>query len=184
MTATTDTSTVLVDHAVGPEGRLTVRLAAAQLHLVASATDRIMVRSNGGRTPPDRLVIDALEGELQIREKERFGVTFDRGGRTVALEIALPVNAHVAIDLASGDVEASGLRNDQRYRTASGSVRATRAAGHIELTTVSGDAILDLGDRADLVVRTVSGDIGVDGGALTSLRVSTTSGDVRVSSPL
>src|SRR3954462_12763459 len=99
MTATTDSSAVLVDHLVGREGRLTIRLASAELRLTASSTDRITVRTADGRTPPDRMTIEALDGELVIREKQHLGVTFDRGGRTIALEIGLPVDAHVAVDV-------------------------------------------------------------------------------------
>jgi len=90
----------------------------------------------------------------------------------------------IAIDTASGSVEATGLRGEQRYRTASGDLHLVDVAGRIDLNAVSGDAKLELAGAADLGIRTVSGDVSVSGGSLDGARVSTTSGDVRLDSPL
>ena len=183
MTTTTDEQ-LLVDHPVGPRGRLLVRLASAQLRVIASGTDRITVRGLDGRRLTDRIAIDTADGEVTVREKDLLGIVLATGPRTVRLEIGVPVDADVTIDIASGDVHVSGLRGEQRYRTASASLDLRDLSGRLELTTVSGDATVELAGPTDLQVRSVSGDVTVAGGRLTAVRVATTSGDVRLGSPL
>jgi hypothetical protein len=175
---------LIVDHPVGPQGRLAVRLASAQLRLVGSDTDRITVRSLDGRSLGGRISIGTADGEVTIGEKDLLGIVLATGPRTVRLEITVPVEAGVTLEIASGDLEAAGLRGDQHYRTASGDLALTDVAGRVEVTTVSGDATVELVAATELQVRSVSGDVAVAGGSLTAVRVTTTSGDVRLGSPL
>ncbi len=111
-------------------------------------------------------------------------MTFGGGRRVAQLEVELPVATEVAIDIASGWLDAQGMRGEQRYRLVSAETRLRGVAGRIQLNTVSGDATIELADAADLSVKSVSGDVAVRGGRLDALRVGTTSGDVRVDSPL
>ena len=184
MTTLHDDATILVDHPIGPRGRLAVRLASVELRIVAGDGDRVTVRTPTGRGLPDRVVLETVDGALTIREGEMLGLLFGGGDRTVELEIEVPAEAEIAVDTASGSVQASGLRGEQRYRTASGDLHLIDVAGRIDLNAVSGDATVELSGATDLGVRTVSGDVSVNGGSLTGLRVSTTSGDVRLDSPL
>jgi hypothetical protein len=184
MTTLRDDATILVDHPIGPRGRLAVRLASVELRIVGGDGDRVTVRTPSGRRLPDRVVLETVDGALTIREKEILGLLFGGGDKTVELEIEVPAEAEIAVDTASGSVEATGLRGEQRYRTASGDLHLIEVAGRIDLNAVSGDATLELAGDADLGIRTVSGDVSVKGGSLAGLHVSTTSGDVRLDSPI
>ena len=184
MTTTNREGTVVVDHPIGTRGRLTVRLTAAEIRLGATDGDRVVVRTPDGVRLSDRVVVEAADGGLTIREKDTHGITFSIGRRVIQVEIDVPAAAEVVIDAASGWVDVRGLRGEQRYRLVSAESRLVGVAGRIELNTVSGDAAIELDDAADLAIRSVSGDVSVQGGRLESLRVGTTSGDVRVDSPL
>jgi hypothetical protein len=183
MTATNDTRAAF-EHPIGSRGRLTIRLASAELRLRAGGDDRVIVRTPDGRAFPDRLIIEPVDGGLTIRDKEAFGLGFALGRRTVQLDIQVPADAEIGIDSASGWVETDGVRGAQRIGTVSGEVRLRRASGAIELTAVSGDATVDLDGAATLTVRSVSGDLEVRGGRIDALRLATTSGDIRIDSEL
>jgi Putative adhesin len=184
MTTTNDLGAVAVSHAIGTHGLLTIRVAAAEIRLAATDGDRVVVRTPNGSPLPDRVIVEAVDGGLTIREKDLLGLTFSLGRKVVQLEIEVPAAAVVAIDIASGWLDGQGLRGEQRYRLVSAETRLRGVAGRIQLNTVSGDATLELADAADLAVKSVSGDIAIRGGRLDSLRIGTTSGDVRVDSPL
>ena len=170
MTPTKDAGPVVIDHVIGDRGRLAVRLAAAELRLVATDSDRIVVRTPQGRALPDRVAIEPTDTGLTIREKDDPGLSFGIGRRVVQLEIEVPAMAEIAIDTAGGWLDALGLTGEQRYRTVSGEIRLRQGAGRIELNTVSGDATIELAAAADLAIRSVSGDAVVRGGRLDALR--------------
>jgi hypothetical protein len=184
MTTSVDDATLLLDHPVGRPGRVAIRLASAELRLVADATDRVTVRIPGGRTLPDRVILETTDGGVTIREEERPGLTLGVARGTVRIEVGLPAEADVAVDTANGWIDGVGLRGPQRYRTASGDIRLREAGGRVDVNAVSGDVTLELAAATDLGIRTVSGDMSVVGGSLGALRLNTTSGDVRLESPL
>jgi hypothetical protein len=172
------------EHTIGGRGRMTIRLASAELWLRGGVDDRVIVRTLDGKPFPDSLVFEPVDGGLTMREKDVFGPTFGLDRRTVQLDIQLPAGAELEINTASGWIETDGLGGEQRFKTASGEVRLRRASGAIELAAVSGDATIDLDGSAALAVRTVSGQIEVRGGRIDMLRLATTSGDIRVESEL
>jgi hypothetical protein len=182
MTTTRD-ATLLLDHPIGRRGRVAIRLASAEVRLVAEDGDRVTVRSAAGALP-DRVVIEPTEGAVTVREQESHGLTVGHDRGSVRIDVTVPTDADVSVDTASGEVSAEGLRGEQRYRTASGEIRLARAAGRIDVNAVSGDARLELAGEADLGIRTVSGDVRVEGGSLGTARVNTTSGDIHLDSPL
>jgi hypothetical protein len=184
MATTNDPGLVVVDHAIGTRGQLTIHVGAAEVRLVATGGDRVVVRTPNGSPLPDRVIVDAVEGGLTIREKDVLGLTFSLGRRVAQLDIEVPATAEVAIDVASGWLDGQDLRGEQRYHVVSAETRLRGVAGRIQLNTVSGDATLELAGATDLAVKSVSGDVAVRGGHLDSLRIGTTSGDVRVDSPL
>jgi hypothetical protein len=184
MTTTNDAAPAVIDHPIGSHGRLAIRLASAELRLVGTDGDAVVVRTPNGAKLSDRILVETVDGGLTIREKEVMGLTFSIGRRVVQLEIEVPATADVTIDTASGWLDAQGLRGDQHYRTVSGETRLGAGSGRIELNTVSGDATIELADTADLAIKSVSGDVSVAGARLSGLRIATTSGDVRVGSPL
>jgi len=184
MTTMDDADPVLIDHPIGSRGRLSIRLAAAELRLVATDGDRILVRTPNGAALPDRVVVEPTDGGLTIREKEILGLTFSLGRKVVQLQIDVPAMTEVGIDAASGWLDGQGLRGEQHYRLVSAESRLRDGAGRIELSTVSGDATIELADTAELAIKSVSGDVAVRGGRLDGLRIGTTSGDVWIESPL
>jgi hypothetical protein len=181
---TTTSADATFDHVIGRGGRLTVSLASAELKVRAADDEQVRVRTSDGRPFPDRIVIEPVEGGLTIREKDLFGQNFAPGRRTVQLDIALPRDAELRVDTASGSIETDGLCGDQKLKTASGEVHIRRGSGAIELAAVSGDASIDLDGAASLALRFVSGDLAVRGGRIEVLRAATTSGDIRVDSEL
>ncbi|HEV7810360.1 MAG TPA: DUF4097 family beta strand repeat-containing protein [Candidatus Limnocylindrales bacterium] len=183
MTALRD-STRLVDHALPPGGRVSIRLASAEVHITAVAGDRVTIGTPDGVEPGDRLTVESTGGELAIRERDVIGLAFGKLHKSLRLDVDVPSAADTTVDVASGRIRARGLRGRQRYRTASGDVDVTNAGGPIEVDAVSGDVAIALAEAASLSVRTVSGDVTAVGGSLASLRISTTSGDVRVDSPI
>jgi len=122
MTTTNDLDAVVVDHAIGTRGRLTIHVASAEIRLAATDGDRVVVRTPNGTPLPDRLIVEAVDGGLTIREKEH-GLTFGGGRRVAQLEVELPVATEVAIDIASGWLDAQGMRGEQRYRLVSAETR-------------------------------------------------------------
>jgi hypothetical protein len=183
MPATQD-ATLLLDHPIGRNGRVGIRLPAAEIRILAEDGDRATVRSIDGRGLPERVILETTDGGLTIREQDTLGITFGNGRNTVVLEVGVPPEADVTIDTASGSVVAEGLRGNQRYRTASGDLRVEDASGRIDVNSVSGDVFLGLAGSVELGAKTVSGDIRVEGGSLVSVRAQTTSGDIRLDSPL
>ena len=181
---TTANAGAAFEHALDRGGRVTIRLASAELRLRGTGDDRVIVRTYDGKPFPDRLIFEPVDGGLTIREKDVFGLTFSLGRRTIQLDIQLPAEAALELNTASGWVETDGLRGEQRFKTASGDVHLHAAAGAIDLAAVSGEATIDLDGAATLAVRSVSGDVAVCGSRIDKLRVATTSGDIRIDSEL
>lgn len=184
MTTTNDPTAPLIDHPIGGHGRLTIRLASAELRLAATDGERVLVRTPNGRALPDRVIVETTDDGVSIRERDGITLSFGRGRRTVQLEIEVPALAEVTVDTASGWLDGQGLRGEQHYRTASGEIGLRAGAGSIDVAAVSGDLTIELVAAAELGIKTVSGDVAIAGGRLDALRVQTTSGDVRVDSPL
>lgn len=181
---TLDDAVPTISHPIGRRGSVAIKLASAEVRLTGSDGEGVVVRTPAGRSLPERVIVETTESGLTIRERDALALEFGPGKQSVTLDIELPAEAEVGIDIASGEIDATGLRGEQRYRTVSGDARLHDVAGRIELNVVSGDADIELVGPTDLAVKSVSGDISVGGGELRSLRVGTTSGDVRIDSPI
>ena len=181
---TLDDAVPTISHPIGRRGSVAIKLASAEVRLTGSDGEGVVVRTPAGRSLPERVIVETTESGLTIRERDALALEFGPGKQSVTLDIELPAEAEVGIDIASGEIDATGLRGEQRYRTVSGDARLHDVAGRIELNVVSGDADMELVGPTDLAVKSVSGDISVGGGELRSLRVGTTSGDVRIDSPI
>ena len=140
---TSDTRPAAIDHPIGSKGSLTVKVAASDIRLVPSADDHARVRTIDGRQLPDDYEVEMETGSISVRQVNRFlGVTLSLGtgfGRSAALEIEVPPAAETTIQTTSGTIVGTGLRGDQHYRSASGDIQLTRAAGRITTETVSGE---------------------------------------------
>lgn len=182
----TTTNAPRIEHEIGHDGRLEVRLPSAQIRLRPSHDGTVRVSTRDGRPLPAGIEVHEEPGALSIRQpgRERFGLNLGGGARSADLDIEVPVAALVAIEIAGGAIEASGLTGDQAYRSVSGDVRLERVAGTIAATVVSGELAIGVEGRAGLAIRSVSGDVEVAGGTYDDLRVSTTSGDVDIQGAL
>src|SRR5262249_41077045 len=81
MTTTRD-ATLLLDHPIGKRGRVAIRLASAEVRLVAEDGDRVSVHAAGGALP-DRVVIEPVDGAVTVRELEDHGLTFGSDRKSV-----------------------------------------------------------------------------------------------------
>jgi hypothetical protein len=185
---TSDIQPAPIDHPIGPTGRLAVKVAASDVRLLPSPDDHVRVRTMDGRPLPDDYEFEVEAGSLSVRQVNRFlGVTLALGtgyGRSVGLEIEVPPAAETTIQTTSGSIAGTGLRGDQRYRSASGDVELTRAGGRITAETVSGEVGIGVDETVELIAKTVSGDVSIDGERIERVQLTTTSGDIRLVSAL
>lgn len=171
------TSTHLVEHDIGPGGTFHLRLHDGDVRVRAVEGSVARLVETGGRDLAERFTVEAGPGRLAIRARERlFSLVFARRG--VSLEVDVPTRATVVVESTSGDVQVAGLRGPQRYRTASGEIRATGVAGDLTVETVSGTTTIQSDGDVSLEARTVSGDLRASARRFLAATVSTTSGDV------
>jgi hypothetical protein len=183
MTTTNDTFAAL-EHSIGETGRLTIKLAAADIRVTGGDGDRVIVRTADGAPLPGWIAFDLARDSVTIRGKETFGLTFALGSRTVSLDVQVPAGAEVTIETASGDVGTEWLRGAQRLKTVTGDIRVGHASGPVQVVAVSGDAAIELDRPTTVDARSVSGDVRVRGARVEALRLGTTSGDIRIDSDL
>jgi hypothetical protein len=182
----TDTAQV-IEHRIGENGTLTVHVASWDVEVVAAGGDTVRVRSANGAALPAGVEVERTADSLSIRQPSRFGITITAGrasSTTTKLVIEVPDRATVAIQTASGDVQAARLHGSAQIKTASGDVLLVDVAGEVQAETVSGDVAIRLDGPTGLGVRTVSGDVIVDGGRVDRFSFTTTSGDLRMKSEL
>lgn len=188
MTTSETTNETAIVHTIGAAGSLAVRVATWSVRLVGVVGDEVRVRdAEGGPLPhmevergPDSLRIaqPSLLGRLGI------GIVVGADPRDLRLVIEVPSGARVDVQSASGDLDATGLRTSQHYRTASGEVDVRETAGELVTETVSGDVTVAVEGSIRLTLRSVSGDVSVEGGTVERVGLTTTSGDLRVTSQL
>jgi hypothetical protein len=183
---TTTTGADVLVHDIGEEGTLAIRLPAGSVELHGIDGTTTTVRDLDGHSLDDRFVVDRRPDRLDLRPRDRasLGLAFLRGDHGRArLRLDVPRRAAVSVESASAGIEAEGIEREQRYRTASGSIRVT-GAGTLTLDSVSGDVRVDARGAIDLAGRVVSGEVEVHGGQLRSAVITTTSGDVLLDAEL
>jgi DUF4097 and DUF4098 domain-containing protein YvlB len=94
-------------------------------------------------------------------------------------EITLPADAVVVFASASGNVDAQGLKNGFKGRTASGTIRLSSISGRVDVRTASGDADLTR-VNGEISVKSASGEITIEELSTEDGDFSTASGDVRL----
>jgi hypothetical protein len=177
MTSTTTGSAIA--HAIGADGLFSLSLRTGNARLRGVDGDTLRIRDRGAHDLSAMFTIDLGQGSAAVRATN--GSTFFGAGRhSPDLDIDVPRNATIVVDAASGDLDATGLLGDQRYRTASGEVTLEGVSGRITVEAVSGDVDLVATGEAHLTVRTVSGDVQLRAETIASLEVATTSGDLRM----
>jgi hypothetical protein len=185
---TTSTSSDVFEHVIGQTGELSLRLHAGDVDIHGVDADTVRIRDLDGRDLAERFTIEAADGRLAIRPRDRFmidfGFSFGASRHGAGLAVEVPRGARLSIDTASADVHGTGLVGEQHYRTASGSIELDAAAGTIGIDAVSGDVDVRVDGEVGLSGRAVSGDVTIRGGRVRSLALSTTSGDVEVEAEL
>jgi Putative adhesin len=176
---TTTITGASLDHVIGPNGLLSIRLRDGRARLRAVDGDVLRIRDGHGRDLADMFAIELGDGNASFRAGKRA----DRGlhgGHTPDVEIDLPRTATVVIEAGSADIEVDGLAGDQRYRTASGDMSLRAVSGRVAVDAVSGDIDISATGQASLTIRTVSGDVELRAATLTALEAATTSGDLSI----
>ena len=186
MTSNESRTTPRLEHAIGANGGVTVRFVDWDIELRAVEGDQARVSESGGGALPDELDIETSPTGITLRQQAGIGIGApgERSRREVRVVVELPENAAVDVQTASSDVIATGLRGEQRFRTASGDLYLSEAAGPVSAESVSGDIAIRAAGSVRLAIRTVSGDVAISGGQLERITVTTTSGDVMLASEL
>jgi putative adhesin len=186
-----------IEHPIGLEGQLSIRIRSGEVRLRAVDGDVVRVREVNGHQLDDLFEIAAVDGSLSMRTRRGLDVGWlgfgprdllawmepgARGGSLYAPELVVeaPHRASVVIEAASGEIVAEGLLGEQRYRTASGDVTLRTVSGRLGVEAVSGDVDIVAIGTAELSVRTVSGDIEVRAATLARVQAASTSGDLRL----
>lgn len=181
-----------LEHAIGAEGLLAIRIRNGDIRLNAVDGDVVRVRDIDDARLDEMFAIEAAAGSLSLTAVGR-GLEFVLGPRSKRrrhgrhdpdLHIDLPRRATLVLEAASSDVRVDGLLGDQRYRTASGDVALRSVAGRIEVEAVSGDIEVQAIGDAEVMARSESGDIELRAATLKALRLTTTSGDLKVAGRL
>jgi hypothetical protein len=181
MTATTTGASL--DHVIGRNGLLSIRLGDGRVRLRAVDGVSLRIRDGHGRDLADMFAIELGEGSASFHADKRW----DRGHHarhTPDAEVDLPRGATVVIEAGSADIEADGLAGDQRYRTASGDMTLRAVSGSVAVDAVSGDVDISSTGEAAMTIKTVSGDVELRAATLTVLEATTTSGDLRIAGRL
>ena len=163
-----------LEHPLGAEGLLSIRLRDGDVRIRGVGSDRVTIRDVDGHDLSGMFAIALGEGSVSLRSSR------EGGGSTPNLEIDLPRRATLVVETASADIEVDGLAGDQRYRTASGEVQLQAVTNRIAVEAVSGDIDVVATGEAEVTVRTVSGDVALRAATLRSLLATTTSGDLKV----
>jgi hypothetical protein len=187
---TTSIGPDVIEHVIGLTGELSLRLPAGSVELRGTDGDAARIRDLDGEPLEDRFQIDRELNRLALRLRDGFHIDFGgllRGGlrrASTRLEVELPRGAKLDIDCASADIAASELRGEQRYHSASGSIRLTAVGGRVTAESVSGEVDIEAVGELHLAGRSVSGDIAVRGGRLPSMVLASTSGDIEIDAVL
>ena len=167
-----------LEHPLGADGLLSLRLRDGNVRIRAVESDRLTIRDVDGHDLSGMFAIVLGEGNVSLRSSR------DGGGSTPDLEIELPRRATIVVETASADIEVDGLTGDQRYRTASGEVQLRTVTNRIAVDAVSGDIDVVASGEAEVTLRTVSGDVALRAATLRSVQATTTSGDIKVAGRL
>ncbi len=186
-----------IEHRIGAEGLLAIRIRSGEVRLRAVDGDVARVHDINGHELDDMFEIEAGDGSLALRTRRGLDVGWlgfgprdllawmepsARRGSVYAPELVIdvPRRATVVIEAASGDLAAEGLLGDQRYRTASGDITLRAVSGKLSIDAVSGEVDVIATGTAELTARTVSGDIEIRAATLARVQAATTSGDFRI----
>jgi hypothetical protein len=181
---TAATTGASLDHVIGPNGLLSIRLGDGRVRLRAVNGDSLRIRDGHSRDLADMFEIELGEGSASFHADKRWDGGRHGRGHTPDVEVDVPRGATVVIEAGSADIEAEGLAGDQRYRTASGDITLRAVSGRVAVDAVSGEVDISATGEAAMTIKTVSGDVELRAATLTVLEATTTSGDLRIAGRL
>jgi hypothetical protein len=180
-----------LEHEIGAEGLLAIRLRDGEVRLRGVDGETVRVRDVNDHDLRDMFAIESATGSLSLKAARGLEIVVGTrslrrsfGPHAPELDVELPRRATLVLETASGNVDADGLVGDQRYRTASGDIVLRAVSGKLSIEAVSGDIDAVATGNADVIVRSVSGDIELRTARLSSLQVASTSGDLKVAGKL
>lgn len=195
--------TQTIDHPVGATGRLDLEVTSADVHVRAVEGGDAHVRGTfeiraASDEEADRIFeavqlrVERSGGQLSISERgdhgnglaSALGRLFGGGRFDLSVAVELPAGAELRLATVSGDIQAEGLRGEQRYNTVSGDLYLTGLGGSLRINAVSGDATLRADRPIELRAEAVSGDLSVAAPLLRALRATTVSGDIELEGEL
>jgi hypothetical protein len=171
-----------IDHVIGAQGSVSIRVPSGGVTVQGVDGDTVRLSSPSGRDLRDDYRIETADGLLDLSAREgrpgAFGLLMGR--RFDPLHADVPRGAVVRLETASGSVHVDGLRGEQFYRAASGSIKLTDISGDITVDHVSGDVKIRASGAVRLTARTVSGDIRASAPSFEMFQARTMSGDVHL----
>ncbi len=192
-----------IDHTIGPDGLLDLRVTAAEVRIQPVDGDVAHIRATFQIRAYGEPEADRIYEQVQLRvdyasshalrvtdrdEESGLGRTLKRlfGGDRVDLdlEVEIPASAELQLATVSGDVQATGLHGLQRYTTVSGDLFLVDTAGDIRVNSVSGDATIRGIGPITGQAEAVSGDLIVSAPLLKGLSSSSVSGDITIEGEL
>ena len=195
--------TQTIDHVIGQEGRLTLKVTSGDVAVHGGSGDEVRVRANyeiraGSEDEANRafteaqLQVDRGEGYLIVSEPDDHtslgalvGRIFSgRGHIEMTVNVDMPAAAELRLDGVSADVNVDGLVGEQRYNTVSGDLTLARSGGSVRLNSVSGDVSVRADQPVTVRADTVSGDLTVVAPVIRGLRANAVSGDVEIEGQL
>ena len=193
-----------IEHAIGADGRFTMRVTSPEVEIRAVDGDVARVRVEFElRAASDAHADDAFErlryvvthgdGLLEISEPKRdthglasiagiLGLSSDRVEVRVVAE--LPRRATVGYTGVSADVTVIGLRGAQEFKTVSGDLVLSDLGGEVAVNGVSSDISLRAEEPISLRATTVSGDLSAIAPRFEDARITTVSGDIELEGDL
>ena len=171
-----------LDHVIGAQGGVSIRVPSGGVTVQGIDGETARLSSPSGNDLNDDYEIETADGllELRAREGRSSGFGLLTGRRFDPLHVEVPRGAVVRLETASGSVHGDGLRGEQYYRAASGSVKLTDVSGDITVDHVSGDVKIRGTGPLRLTARTVSGDVNASAPVFEKFQARTMSGDVRL----
>lgn len=173
-----------VEYPIGLAGTVAIKVPSGGVTIQGIDGDAVRLSSPSGRDLTDDYRIQTIDGRFEMKPKPDIGLNWLGGRRFDPIHLEVPRGAALRLDTASGSVHVDGLRGDQEYRAASGSIKLTDVAGRVSVDHVSGDVKVRASGAIDLVGRTVSGDLNVSAPTFGTLQFRTMSGSMRIAGRL
>ena len=169
-------------HDIGPDGEVILRTHDGDIRVRPVDGTVVTVRRSDDGTIDDDFRVDMTPGRLHIGPRDRLnlGALIRMGHGGSDFDVDVPRGARVRLESASGSLIVEGMTGAQSYRTVSGSIRLTDAAGRIAIDQVSGDVALRGVAPIALEIRTVSGALDLTAPRFDRFEARMMSGDVHV----